>query len=460
MKIEYLFGGFGRVASVDTEAFLCDNFGMYVLRRRGITWLAASINFTSWAYLKENLWVRKDNGEVASLGGKKAELNCQHLARYAGSVDDWTVGVVTLSWKESDLVSVNTHTKERFIVEGSYNGATVGAGFIFAKEGKELCAFNVRLEEKWRAGVYEGRRSSLSGVGCLNEIYPFEKLVICNAGIDIKSKEGRVVALSVLDGSEIWSYEYSREINYAFLKEDKYYIAEDGCVVVLDARTGIVARKADLNLGVEFVFEPFGKKIIIGSHSEKKLYLYDMVDCLLTAVAKLPEGFNFSMSSFRNVTADTLRFELKADHPTLKYCTGGILTIPLDKGLAGLPSAIEVEERLTMPMMLTEDAKGERAYLFTVSCDNLNDLRRLAAIEISEFAYAYGEPVARPIMNPDKKHKGKVKVVVDADVLPKGSEAALVEWARDLTTCLDQLAVFPGAGDQYRFDIQVEMRKS
>ena len=265
--------------------------------------------------------------------------------------------------------------------------------------------------------------------------------------------QGRVVAFNKEDGTEVWQFIYEGYPEFSFLQNDKYYIVLNGNILMLNPLTGELIQTIKLGLGPEVIIVVMDDKILIGENTNKTLNYYSMAQQEIISSRPLPDGFAFCLAGFPHKSNQYSYFELKQDHPILNYGGTGLLAVPN----SGELDEIEVEDRLAMPMMITADAKGEKTYVFTVSCDSLDDIRRLAAITLAEYAYTHGEPAGVPVTEIDKKHKGKMKLAVDKSILPNDAEEKLIEWAADLGAHFAKMAMFPGAGQKHRFTIEIEM---
>ncbi len=456
INFQYFVGGTVYFLNLSKRIYLCDEISMYSFDRNDFNRLTFSSDFLQVSYQDGRFHIKTFSGDILSLNEEdwlKFPVEGRDFIKFLGGWKTWDISIKEVGVGKNCLIATNRVNNKNVIKNGNFRDIHFNELAMFMRDGKDLIALGDEIEEVWREPLYDGRKL----IGLSYELHTHGSLILFNQGLDRKTRTGCLTALNKTNGSEVWTYQYSVMPEYAFVHEGLYYSIESGVIVSLNPENGEVIAKIDLKLGEQIVLLPIGGYFVIASIKTKKLYLFDVKTHGLNDILDLPEGFCFSGAQF-NLSESHLFVELQSDHPAFGYSTKALLTIPMVNGFPDFEEDMRLENRLSMPMMLTEGADGERVYLFTVSCDSLDDLIRLGSIEIFEFACAYGEPVIGPHMNPDVKHKGKVKVVVDSDVLPEGCEETVKEWGKNLSYCLEKSAVFPGAGDQYRFDVQVELR--
>jgi len=446
-----------QILTLEQGVILDDSIGIYTLVNDQPIFQCSTENIVAWSVFDDGIWLKNTDGQTYKLGDHSQAVQPEYEVYpfFVAQEDEWTLSDEYLSWRASILSLVNTETGEIFQLKERFIDARIFKKQVYLTIGKQLQAYSTELQKIWASELFENRSYKTTHFTNLTSLNFYGPFVIINIGIDEVTRVGHIVALSTADGSEAWRFAYQGEPQFSFLSDEYFYIVDNGVITRLNAKTGELVSVMTPGLGQSIVVVANADELIIGSNEQKTLNRYSLADNKIIASVPIPEHYRFHIFGVPFETDSTVYFHLEKDHPNFQYSSKALLSVDRSDTFE---QAIDQEPLLTLPMMVTADAKGEIVYLFTVSCESLEDLKRLAAITLAEYAYTYGEPGSViPSMTPDKKHKGKMKLVVDGSALPENAEEELNNWTTALANNFAKMLMHPGAGEKYRFNIEIVM---
>ncbi|WP_413662375.1 hypothetical protein ACG1BZ_14120 [Microbulbifer sp. CNSA002] len=453
MNIFWFYGDLGKFFKKGSSFLTEDCFAIYEVCGHSVQYINSTATLDNWSYVEDEIIVKSKSGEIHLLQDGKVDLKNELLVHNPISIKGLYAGVIYRSWREKYLAVLNLEDDDCLKIKGGYIGASTDGNIIFTTEGRCLLAFDLKLEMKWSVDLFSNRDYRTLNVGKLSGLYFIDDLVVVNRGLVYGEDIGQVIALSRNRGEVVWEYTYQGEPEFSFMEGDKYFLVLNGNIIVLNGITGEFIQSIELGLGNEIIVFPNGNDILVGSNKTRILYRYSLAADRLISIGKLPNDCKFCLAGLPYETDENICIQLRLDHPTLKFARSGLLVV--EKDCFG--GRIDTEKQLASSLLVTEDSLGERVYLVKISCNSIDDLRRLGAVLIAEYAYTYGEPSGVPLMTPDKSHKGKIKVVVDRDALPSDAEEKLRVWVDNLSENFAKMAIYPGAGQDYQFSIDIEL---
>lgn len=325
-----------------------------------------------------------------------------------------------------------------------------GDGNFFATyTNGDLFVFDSNLSVLWSQSLDASAFSSdLAFMS--NRPFFFQDKVVVNAGLTLAG--GEIKAFVAKSGDLAWSFKYQGDEATSFLHDGKCYISTPAGIFLIDANSGTFLGRFDSPLPWPMILSVSSLGFI--AHNEKSLVRLDSEN--LSAIESLPapNGFSYRVSTVNPVCDKYYAISLSCDDKTLSPSVSGVLYFSYDSDFSG----ITCEPEISMLFMEAEDQSGEKIYFFTVSEPDINRLFRLGAIEIIEACCLRGDHTFGSGGACDPKHKGKIRLVIDREGLPDDVEERVEEWIGAITEYLKKMAIYPGAGERYRFAIDVDFK--
>lgn len=452
------YGMSGAIAGDGVSLFVRDRMFLYQNLLDGFCVLPNARRVESFSFHNHHLWyLQKGDDHIYCDKGVVSEFNSRALAEAYAAVSGKCFGLVfdDEDYKKSyvELVDLNKRVSHKFYGDISlcgYDGERI-AGWADEK----IVLFKDDFDEQWRYDVADFE--SLDGLyGYRQKAELYRDFVLVNLGMYKLTGVGKVVALSVADGHEVWTQQYHSDWALSFLVGDRYYVVAEKRLMVLEPETGRVINDKTLEIEGHFNCYPIDNFLVIWCEELAQIRVLDGATLDEIKRLSIPEPYMPIAANKAILAGNRLAIGLRRKSAVMQPVGEALLLLSLTDD----NDSIEIEERPALLEMTLKLTGGEKLHVLTISEPDLYRLMRFASIRLFEIGCATGVNAWGPGPMVDKQHKGKFKLVIDPEGLPDDAEQQLNAWARDLEKDFKALALYPGAGKKYPFSIDITLSQS
>jgi len=447
LYMEEFFGMVSLSYMKNSPLIFNDRSFIYRYGNKSLQVLLPNKNVSAYSWHDSDLWyVFSDEIICASIGGRSGS---SAMAECIYSDDNILVGIERPSIFDTFLSVIDRNTGDIIKKEGDYfKAGSDGINIVVQGMGEYLC-FDVGLGLKW---VIDSSEFKPLDKYCnrFHKPYLFRNLCIISLGYR-NTDEGEIVGLCIKTGNKLWSYQYRGCWSTYSIAGDDLFLFYSGRLDVLCPIEGIVKRSMLMEYNEPTLFHSFNNELFAIADNAELLDVYDNNTLLKTNSIPYPELYKPTPSRHPIELNDVLYVEMTRRDRMMSPAGEGLLQVTRSS-----ENRVEVETRPAMLISEVKATKNEIIYVITISEPDISRLMRFVAIRLFELGCGTGTHDFGPNNPPDKNHKGKFKLVVDPTGLPDNAEVQLTEWASDLEQNFKELAIRPGAGEKYRFTVDVE----
>ncbi len=450
LSIFKVFGAFSAPVSHREETYFNDAFTLYRYKNEKLNTILEKSSLTGTYSICGGLYVRQADDLVGVREDLGFAINDLSNSFCFVEAKDSVAYIQEDFIGENRLVICADGTSIQSEDIGAYYTLDFDGEYLVTIEDDNLTLFDSKMNKKWSINKYAN--SSFDRRYKDRMTYPklVDGFIVASSGC-YKKDTYSIFCLNPLDGSVRWEYHYSENPRQSYLYGNKYFLLTES-LKVIDLNSGNVDLAIQLGMKGEYMAWPIGEKFLIYCNEDRLIRIIDQ-DNKTISNQTLPEPYIFDVEHSPTEINGNIFIRLDIPNESLRFARCGFAVLTKDSDL----NELIVEEDIAMPMMEVRTPEGEKRSVFTVSCDNIDDLRRKVAIVLGEYAITIGNSLGVDNISPDPEHKGHIKVVVDATDLPENSEQILKEWAHILEDYFERMAIYPGAGEDYRYKFDIEM---
>ncbi|MBQ0753660.1 MAG: hypothetical protein KBT87_05965 [Gammaproteobacteria bacterium] len=427
--------------------YISDQIALFQRSRNGSVLIKeVSGGHCDMAFHHDSLWLKCGDGRSRSLDGEC--LNApQYLAAPQVVGSGWVVGSgIDENFScYAACYDVNSRDEVSLPTEG-YGALDANGRNIVSCYNGRLSVYDMNFNRIWSLDF--DYRNLHVDYSISRKPYICGDDVVVNLGIE--GGKGRIICASVSAGLVKWSLDYEGEDIFSFVRNDMLFVSQKSGIRIICVKTGETLKRIDVSFDWPFIAYPcLGGFLVYGAD---QAYFTGEVDGLTKESVMIPEGYSILVRSLPVTSSGSASLYLKTKEGTLSPALSGSLILS-----RGNSKDSCLTEDLAAMFMEVADKHGEKTYILTISEPDLDRLIRLGSIKLLEICCTYGEHTFGTGGLRDKQHKGKIKVVIDREGLPDNAEESLAHWISSIKKYLRSMAIFPGAGERYKFQIDVEL---
>jgi hypothetical protein len=435
------------VVDGDGGFYVSDQIALYHRVRSGSVVLKEeSGDHYALAFHNDLLWLQCGVGAARSLDGRYSSCP-RYLASPEVSGKGWVVGAY-LDDRYSghagrfDIdsgVEVTTSTDNYGAIDATEKS------IVLYGEGV-LAVYDERLSQVWSL--------EFDFQGLDLEYWVSERPYICGeyivVNLGIKENRGRIICIPIAGGMTKWSIDYEGGEIFSFVRDGSLFVSQRTGIQIICIKSGKTLRRIDVSFSWPFIAYPCLDGILV--YGSDEAYFMENSEGSVRESVLVPDGYKIRVRNLPVSSTDSVSLYLDTVERTSSPALSAALILSRGKS-----ESSALKEDLAAMFMEVADKHGEKTYILTISEPDLDRLIRLGSIKLLEICCTYGEHTFGTGGLRDKQHKGKIKVVIDREGLPDDVEESLAHWISSIKKYLHNMAIFPGAGERYKFRIDVEL---
>ncbi len=366
--------------------------------------------------------------------------------------ENYVAALVETEFMEYQLELYNYATNKAVNIESEcLPKLLLGSNLICQVLGRrEVVSFNDQLQEQWRF--------DFKGFAGINKMFASQQLVIFPVGEYQNSKQSCIFALDAQTGVERWSFEFPTffggpmggDVTYCTLLDSYLAVSNKKQILLLNPQTGELIKTIKVSRVVPTVCQQLDNKLIVGLGQTGKLEVYDINSGKKLSTLVISDKYTFD---FRNLVIkenNKLYFSMYRDDGEYTFAGEALAEVVL-----AADNIVINEPALDYQIEEIRDNKRNLSHLFHINESDLGRIQRLLAIAIVELASKVGCHSYSLGKNRVRAHKGHIILKFTSPELPDNALEILTPWAKAIEQDMATVALHPGAGDRYKYQIDV-----
>ncbi|MCP5076952.1 MAG: PQQ-binding-like beta-propeller repeat protein, partial [Psychromonas sp.] len=315
----------------------------------------------------------------------------------------------------------------------------------------KIVSFNEQLQEQWRF--------ELENYDNGKKVFAYQQLVIFPVGEYQNSKQSCIFALDAQTGVERWRFEFDTffggpmggDVTYCALLESYLAVSNKKQILLLNPKTGELARTIKVSRVVPTVCQQLDNKLIVGLGQTGKLEVYDIDSGKKLSTLVISDKYTFNFRRLVIKENNKLYFSMYRDDGEYTYAGEALAEVVL-----AADNSVINEPALDYQIEELRDNKRNLSHLIAVNESDLGRIQRLLAIAIVELASKVGCHSYSLGKNRVRAHKGHIILKFTNPELPDNALEILTPWAKAIEQDMATVALHPGAGDRHKYQIDVQ----
>jgi hypothetical protein len=398
------------------------------------------------AFHHDLLWLKCGDNAARSVDGQY--LNAPKYVAYPQAVGTtWVAGAYLDDFFSSYVSRYEISSgKEVSVPTEGYGALDADEKFTVLYDESRLSVYDEFLNESWSL-EFDFKHAPMSHLFSRRPYICGEDIVV---NLGVSCGEGQIVCISIANGSIKWIFNYEGSEPISFVHAGKLFVSQHSGIQVICIEAGKTVWETEVTFDWPFMAYPCLDGVLV--YGADEAYFIEGYRDKVGEKVSIPEGYRIAVDVLPMESSDSISLYLEASNRTLSPALSGSLILS-----RGNSKDSCLTEDLAAMFMEVADKHGEKTYILTISEPNLDRLIRLGSIKLLEVCCTYGEHTFGTGGLRDKQHKGKIKVVIDREGLPDNAEESLAHWIGSIKKYLRSMAIFPGAGERYKFRIDVEL---
>lgn len=318
---------------------------------------------------------------------------------------------------------------------------------------KDIVCFNDQLQEQWRFDLDDYKSS---GYGGIKKIFAYQQLVIFLAGQYQCSKQSCIFALDAQTGVERWRFEFAtfiggpvdNDVTYCTLLDSYLAVSNKKQILLLNPETGELISTIKVSRVVPTVCQQLDNKLIVALGQTAKFEVYDIESGKKVSTFEISDKYIFNHTRLVIKENNKLYFSMWRANHQFSHAGEALAVVELEGD-----NLVINEPALDYQIEELRDKKRNLSHLFHVNESDLGRIQRLLAIAVFELALEVGANSPTGV----RAHKGHITLKLTSADLPENTLEILTPWAKAIEKDLKVLAIRPGGGERYKFQIDVQM---